>query len=278
MLEHPLNTITVACLQTTAQPNIQANLALIEPMVREARARGADFIALPENVAYMGKGRDKLLANAYTEETHPAIAFFQRMARETGAWILAGSLAIATDHDRLANRSYLFAADGSIAAQYDKIHMFDAVLSEHESYRESENYRGGDRAVIATTPWGKLGLTICYDLRFPHLHRALAKAGARMITIPAAFAYTTGVQHWHVLVRARAIETGCFVIAPGQCGIHEGNRRTYGHSLIVAPSGEILAEAGDTPGMILATLNLTQVDDHRQKLPCLWHDCDFVHP
>ena len=270
------NKLTVACIQTNAQPDLATNLALIEPMIRTASAKGAQFITLPENVGYMGTGRDKLFANSFPEDKHPAIAFFCRMAKETGTWILAGSIAIATEHDRLANRSYLFAADGNIAARYDKIHMFDAVLSEQESYKESANYRGGDRAVVAETPWGKVGMTICYDVRFPHLHRALAKAGARIITIPAAFAYTTGVLHWHVLVRARAIETGCFVIAPAQCGVHEGNRKTYGHSLIVAPSGQILAEASENePGIIVTEIDLSDVEEHRRKLPSLSHDCDF---
>lgn len=269
------NSITVACLQTNTGPEIEPNLEKLEPMIRTARGRGAELIALPENVNLLVSNRERLFARVRCESTSPAIAFFSRMAKETGAWILAGSIAVKTDHERLANRSYMFNPQGKIAAYYDKIHMFDADVGENESYRESRNYRGGDCAVLASTPWGKVGLTICYDVRFPHLYRTLAKAGARIITVPAAFTATTGRLHWHVLLRARAIETGCFIIAPGQCGEHDGGRLTYGHSLIVAPSGEIIAEAGEEPDIILTELDLNQVAAARRMLPSLQHDCAF---
>lgn len=270
--------LIAACIQTNAAPDITTNLQRIEPMIRAARKNGAELIALPENTALMITGRERVFANAAPEQNHPAVAFFTRMASESGAWILAGSIGVATDHDRLANRSFLFDPTGAIAARYDKIHMFDAVLSEQEFYRESENYRHGTSAVVAPVPWGKIGLSICYDVRFPHLYRVLAKAGASIITIPAAFAETTGKMHWHVLTRARAIETGCFVLAPAQCGTHDGGRRTYGHSLIIAPNGEILAEAGNEPGIIMAELDLARVAEARRMLPCLQHDRQFDEP
>ena len=267
-----------ACVQTNTTPDLTANLDAIRPMIRDARARGADFIALPENVSLIGAQRDYLFAQSPHEEDHPAVAFFRTEARKTGAWILAGSIPIATGEDRLANRSLMFNPKGDIVARYDKIHMFDAALSETEVYQESRNYRPGNCAVTADTPWGKIGMTICYDLRFPHLHRSLAKAGASILTIPAAFVATTGRLHWHILVRARAIETGCFVIAPGQCGMHNAQRLSYGHSLIVAPSGEILAEAGEQPGVITAEIDMDEVIEARRKLPNLKHDCEFEMP
>jgi predicted amidohydrolase len=270
--------LVAACIQLNNAPDIAANLERIEPMIRLARERGADFIALPENAALMIAGRTRLFANSPPESEHSAVAFFARMAQSTGAWILAGRIGVATGRDRLANRSFLFDPRGEVAARYDKIHMFDAVLSEKESYRESDHYSGGKSAVVAETPWGKVGLTICYDVRFPQLYRALAKAGANIIAIPAAFTVTTGRLHWHVLTRARAIETGCFVVAPAQCGEHDGRRQTYWHSLIIAPDGVILAEAGTEPGIIVAELDLAKVAEARRMLPCLEHDREFESP
>jgi predicted amidohydrolase len=267
-----------ACVQTNTTPNLEDNLERIRPMIREARDRGADFIALPENVSLIGAQRDTLFAQSPHEKDHPAIDFFRAEARKTGAWILAGSVPVATECDRLANRSLMFNPKGEIVARYDKIHMFDAALSDTEVFRESTNYRPGTCAVTAETPWGKIGMTICYDIRFPQLHRALAKAGASIITIPAAFVATTGRLHWHILARARAIETGCFIIAPGQCGMHNAQRLSYGHSLIVAPNGEILAEAGEHPTVITAEIDLSEVAEARRKLPNLQHDCEFEYP
>lgn len=273
------NKVVVACIQTNAAPEIDTNLQRIDPMIRQARERGAQLIALPENVSLMINGRDRLFARVGSEADHPALHYFSKTAKDIGAWILAGSIAINNGQDRLANRSYLFRPDGSVAATYDKIHMFDACLSETENYRESANYRGGDRAVVADTPWGKIGMTVCYDVRFPHLHRALAKAGASIIAVPAAFAIPTGKLHWHVLLRARAIETGCYVIAPAQCGMHDGGRGTYGHSLIIDPNGQVIAEASaDNPEIIMAELNLDKVNETRRWLPSLQHDCQFARP
>jgi len=272
------NRFIAACVQTQSTPDLATNLEKIRPMIREARDRGADFITLPENACLIGAQRDNMFAQSPREEDHPAVAFFKAEAKKTGAWILAGSVPVATDCDRLANRSLMFNPKGEIVARYDKIHMFDAALSETEVYSESKNYRPGTCAVTAETPWGKIGMTICYDIRFPQLHRALAKAGASIICIPSAFVATTGRLHWHILARARAIETGCFVIAPGQCGMHNAQRLSYGHSLIIAPSGQILAEAGEQPAIITAEIDLTEVSEARRKLPNLQHDCDFEFP
>jgi len=269
----------VACLQICSGANIEENLIKIEPMIREAKAKGADFIALPENTDFKASDCAKLFAAARHENEHIALPFFKRLAEELDLWILAGSLvAMKTEHEKLANRSYMFAPQGNIAATYDKIHMFDADLSASECYRESNSFRGGTKAVTVQTPWGTMGLSICYDLRFPHLFRALAKAGAQVLNIPAAFTVPTGKMHWHTLLRARAIETGCFVIAPGQCGTHDGGRKTYGHSLVVAPTGEIIAEAADDPAIIIAEIDMDRVTAARQMLPSLQHDRAFVGP
>jgi len=272
--------LKAACIQTNTGPEIDANLRAIEPMIRDATRTGVQFIALPENTDALVRGREKLVARAKHENDHPAIPFFKRMAKETGAWILGGSIAIIVDDDkeRFANRSYLYNPQGEIAAWYDKIHMFDADVGANEKYRESANFRPGNRAVIAETPWTKIGLTICYDLRFAYLYRALAQAGAGIITVPASFTVPTGKMHWHVLLRARAIETGAFILAPAQCGTHDSGRITYGHSLIINPLGEILAEAGEVPGMIIADLDMSVIDEARHMLPSLQHDREFTKP
>jgi len=269
--------LQAACIQFCSGPEIADNLAAVEPLIRQAAKDGARLIALPENICMLLRGRDRVIARARTEAEHPGIPFFKKMAIESGSWILGGSLAINLGHEKLANRSYLFSPAGEIAAHYDKIHMFDADLGE-ETYRESSTYRAGNRAVTAETPWGKIGLTICYDMRFPHLYRTLAKAGAAIIAVPAAFTVPTGKLHWHVLLRARAIETGCFLLAPAQCGTNDGGRKTYGHSLIINPLGEILVEAGDEPGIIMAELDMVKVAEARRMLPSLSHDCEFERP
>jgi predicted amidohydrolase len=268
--------VTVAVLQVNAGTEIDANLQAAAALVRQARGRGAELIALPENVAMMVQGRAKVMARVRPEAEHPGVPFFQDLARETGAWLLTGSLAILEADGRVANRVFLVDPAGAIAARYDKIHMFDVDLGGGESYRESATYRPGERAVVAPTPWGGLGLTICYDVRFPHLYRTLAKAGASIIAVPAAFTVPTGRAHWHVLLRARAIETGCYVIAPAQVGTHDEGRRTYGHALIIDPWGEVLADAGEEPGMILAELDMARVAEARGKVPSLQHDRAFT--
>jgi Predicted amidohydrolase len=264
--------LKAACVQVNAGTEILPNLQAAGDLVRRARDAGADFIAMPENVSMIVQGRAKVLERVKPEAEHPGVPFFADLARETGAWLLAGSLGILLDEGRVANRSYLFDGQGRVVATYDKLHMFDVDLKGGESYRESATFRPGDRAVLADTPWGGMGLTICYDVRFAYLYRALAQAGANIITVPAAFTVPTGRAHWHVLLRARAIETGCFVIAPAQTGTHDQGRQTYGHSLIVAPWGEVLADAGEEVGFVVADLDLDRVEEARRMVPALTHD------
>lgn len=267
-----------ACIQTNSGREIAPNLAFIADAVRQARSQGADLVALPENAAMFEPEGNLLHAKAQSEERHQALSALRDLAAETGAWLLAGSLAVKLDDGRIANRSYLIGADGGLAAHYDKIHMFDVDLENGESYRESATFRPGEEAVVAATPWGLLGLTVCYDLRFPNLYRSLAKAGAVMISVPSAFTEVTGRAHWHVLLRARAIETGSFILAPAQCGVHAEGRKTFGRSLIVDPWGEILAEAGEEPGTISAEIDLARVALSRAMIPSLTHDRDFAGP
>ena len=267
---------TVACVQTNAGAEIAPNLTAASALVRQARGEGADFILLPENVAMMELGRKAILAKAEPEATHPALSHFRDLARETGAWLLIGSLTIDLGEAAVANRSFLVDADGEIVARYDKIHMFDVDLENGESYKESKIYRSGGQAVLANTPWGGVGLSICYDLRFPHLYRALAKAGANYLAVPAAFTRTTGKAHWHVLLRSRAIETGAYVFAPAQCGTHAGGRETFGHALIVDPWGKVLADGGEETGFVLAEIDPREVAAARQRIPSLQHDRPFV--
>ncbi len=270
-------TVRVACVQVTSTPDMAANIAAACAFIRDAAAAGAKFVLLPENVTLLAGG-GAIRETAPESRGHPARQAFANVARETGVWLLAGSLAEKAGDGRLANRSLLFDAEGATVAEFDKIHMFDVTLDDGESYRESASYRPGDRAVVAETPWGPLGMTVCYDMRFPSLYRALAQAGAVMLSVPSAFTVPTGRAHWHVLLRARAIETGCFVFAPAQCGSHYGKRRTYGHSLIIDPWGEILAEAGEEPGVIMADIDLGAVEAARAKVPSLSHDRDFAPP
>ncbi len=269
---------TAACVQVNSGPEIAPNLDAAALLVRSARDAGADFIAMPENVSLIIQGREAVLARVRPESDHPALAFFQALAQESGAWLLVGSLGILLEDGRVANRSFVIDSAGAIAARYDKIHMFDVDLSNGESYRESATFRPGSQAVVTATPWGKLGLTICYDVRFGYLFRALAQFGAGIITVPAAFTVPTGRAHWHILLRARAIETGCFIIAPAQCGTHDQGRQTFGHSLIIDPWGEILAEAGAEPGVISARIDMARVAECRAMVPQLRHDRAFSGP
>jgi predicted amidohydrolase len=272
------NTFRVACIQTNSTREVAENVATVSAMIASAAADGANLICTPENVVLIEPKRELRLQKADPEESHAALAAFREAAAKAGAWVLAGSLAVRVDRERIANRSYLIDASGAVVASYDKIHMFDVDLPNGESYRESAGVRPGDRAALADTPWGPIGLTICYDLRFPHLYRALAQAGAMYLAIPSAFTRPTGQAHWHVLQRARAIETGCYVFAPAQCGVHAENRKTYGHSLIVAPWGEVLADGGDEPGFITAEIDPAKVLEARRMVPSLQHDRPFAAP
>ncbi len=265
----------VACVQTNTGADVAANIDHARALIHRARDGGAELIALPETVNIMAPDRATLTANCRFEDEDPALEAFRDMARETGAWILVGSVLVrVAGSEKMANRSLLLDAEGTVRARYDKIHMFDVNLGGAETHRESNHYNAGDTAVLADTPWGGLGMTICYDLRFAYLYRALAQAGAAMLAAPAAFTRISGRAHWHVLQRARAIETGCYVIAPAQCGDHPGKRRTYGHSLIVDPWGGVLADGGEEPGVVLADIDLSKVDEARDKIPALTHDRD----
>ena len=271
----------VACLQINSSRDMDANIAKVHSLVIEAVDKGAQLVATPENTFVMGEPSDDFPRVFYTQENHPGILAAAEIARECQCWLLIGSVAV-TDNNRMMdngktyNRSLLFNPQGNIVTHYDKIHLFDVTLPNGEVYTESSKMLPGQKAVVADTPWAKLGMTICYDLRFPHLYRALAKAGAQILAIPSAFTVPTGEAHWHVLLRARAIENGCFVIAPAQTGTHPGGRKTYGHALIVDPWGKIVAEAGSEEGVIMADLELSQVDQARGKLPSLGHDREFT--
>ena len=255
-----------------------ANIEAAAGLARAARADGADFIAFPECVAMMETGRARVLANAAPEDSHPALAAFRALAAETGAWLLGGSLSVRLAGDRVANRSHLIDATGRVCASYDKIHMFDVDLEGGESYRESATYLPGESAVLAETPWGTLGMTVCYDLRFPQLYRTLAQAGAILLSVPSAFTRPTGAAHWEVLLRARAIENAAYVFAPAQCGEHPHGRTTWGHSLIVDPWGTVLADAGDEPGYVIAEIDPARAAEVRASLPSLTHDRRFDAP
>lgn len=257
-----------------------ANIAAAEGFAREAARAGARLIGFPENVAFMAPDGHGVREAARSEAAHPALAHFRALAKELDVWLLVGSLGIAgaDSTGRVANRSFVIDASGGIVTRYDKIHMFDVELPGGESYRESSTFCPGAQAVMVATPWARLGLSICYDLRFPYLFRALAKAGAEIIAVPAAFTRTTGRAHWHTLLRARAIETGAFVFAPAQCGTHPRGRQTYGHSLIVDPWGEVVADGGETPGVVVADIDLARVEEVRAQIPSLRHDRGFAGP
>ena len=244
-------------------------------MIGEAKSAGADYVLTPEMTNILAAKREQLFSVVVEEEADPSLATLREVARKLGIYVHIGSLAIRISPDRAANRSFLIDPKGDILARYDKIHMFDVDLAGGESYRESRNYRPGELAVLADLPWGRLGLTVCYDLRFPALYRALAEAGATMLAIPSAFTKQTGEAHWHVLMQARAIENGSFVFAAAQGGKHENGRDTYGHSLIVDPWGSIIAEGGTEPGVIMAEINPAEVASARARIPSLQHGRRF---
>jgi len=261
-----------ACIQVNASNDMATNIQAAARLACDARAAGAKLILMPENVSMMEWGRANIIAKAQPEAEHQALAAFRELAAELGVWLHCGSLAVLLENGRIANRTIMLDPRGDIVARYDKIHMFDVDLGGGEAYRESATFEPGAQAVTVGLPWGKLGLSICYDLRFPHLFRGLAKAGADFLAVPAAFTRTTGKAHWHVLLRARAIETGCFVFAPAQCGTHAGGRETFGHALIIAPWGQVLADGGEQPGFIIADINTDEVDEARRMVPSLVHD------
>lgn len=260
-----------ALVQMRSGRDVETNLAEADRLIREAASRGAKYVQTPENTLLMERETSALFEKIAPEEQTAAIPHFLSLAQELGIWLHIGSIAVVTGEGRAANRAFLFSPEGRIAARYDKIHMFDVTLPSGETYRESKVYQPGSVAVLAALPWGELGITTCYDLRFPEQYKALAQAGADFLAVPSAFTKQTGAAHWHVLLRARAIENGCFVLAAAQGGVHDGGRTTFGHSLIVSPWGEILAEADDQPGIVCAEIDPAKVQEARSRIPSLLH-------
>ena len=265
----------VGLVQMCAGRTVDRNIAAATELIRAAARGGAQYVQTPEMTNILELDRDRLLAAVRPEADDPGVTQFRFLARELGIWLHVGSLALVGERGRPVNRSLLISPEGRIDARYDKIHMFDVDLPGGESYRESANYEPGREAVVAALPWGQLGMTICYDLRFPQLHRALAKAGARFLAVPAAFTKPTGLAHWHTLLRARAIENQCYVFAAGQGGCHENGRETFGHSLVISPWGEVLAEADVQPAVTFADVELQRLEDVRRQVPSLRHDRPF---
>jgi predicted amidohydrolase len=264
-----------AMIQMRSGLDPAANLAVALKLIDEAKAAGADYVLTPEMTNILAAKREQLFAKIVAEEQDATLAALRDVARKLAIYIHIGSLAIKASPEKAANRSFLINRRGEVVARYDKIHMFDVDLAGGESYRESNTYRPGELAMIADLPWGRLGLTVCYDLRFPALYRALAEAGASFLAIPSAFTRQTGEAHWHVLQRARAIENGCFVLAAAQGGEHENGRETYGHSLVVDPWGRILAEGGTEPGVVMAQIDPSEVVAARSRIPSLHHGRRF---
>lgn len=275
-------TLPIALIQTRTPASPAAALAHVAPLIREAAAGGAKLILTPEATNFLIKDPAARAAALTAEDQDAVIGGLRDLARELGVWLLIGSAIVRSGQegdDRAANRSLLIDDAGAVVATYDKLHVFDVDLPTGERWRESAAIRPGDGATVADTPWGKLGLTICYDLRFPQLYRALAKAGAVMISVPAAFTVPTGEAHWETLLRARAIETGCWILAPAQAGAHEDGRRTWGRSTVVGPWGEVVAKLDhDEPGVLFATLDFDAVERARTAVPQLTHDRPFAEP
>src|SRR4051795_9391424 len=266
---------TAAMVQMRTSLSPEASFKQAEGLVRQAVAQGADYVQTPEVSNLIQKNRKALFELLAPEEEDVSLKAYRDLARELKIHLHVGSLALRFSDEKAVNRSFLIAPDGNVLASYDKIHMFDIELPDGESYRESANYQPGETAVISDLPWGRVGLTICYDVRFPALYRALAESGAYFMTVPSAFTRKTGEAHWHVLLRARAIETGCFIFAAAQAGLHENKRETYGHSLIIDPWGEILAEGDVEPGIIMAKIDPAKVETARRAIPSLQHGRRF---
>jgi predicted amidohydrolase len=269
-------TFNAAMIQMRSGLDAGANIEAAVRMIGEAKTAGAGYVLTPEMTNILAANREQLFSTIVDEDRDSSLATLREIARKLGIYVHVGSLAIKVSHDRAANRAFLIDPRGEVVARYDKIHMFDVDLADGESYRESRTYRPGELAVLSDLPWGRLGVTICYDLRFPALYRALAEAGAIMLAIPSAFTRQTGeAQHWHVLNRARAIENGCFVFAAAQGGKHASGRETFGHSLIVDPWGRILAEGGAEPGVVMAEIDVGEVAKARARIPSLEHGRRF---
>lgn len=268
--------LKVAAIQLRSGAGIEENLEQAETFIRQAAGEGATLIVTPEVTDQVISNRAEKIDQAFTQDRHPGVAFFSALAKELSIDLIIGSMCIKTSDDKIANRSFHFGPDGEIKALYDKIHLYDVDLPTGESHRESKIFKGGHKAVLTQTQGAKIGLSICYDLRFPHLYRDLAKQGAQILTIPAAFTVPTGQAHWETLLRARAIECGAFVIASAQGGDHEGVRTTYGHSMIIGPWGQVLAHKDDdASGYIIKEINLDDAVKARQAIPALQHDKDY---
>lgn len=265
------NIFKVGLVQMTSNDVIDDNIRIADTLIRQAAAQGADFVLTPEMTTLLDFGTREVMEKIATEQNDMSWRHFAALAKELKIWLLIGSIAIKAG-DKAANRSFLFSPEGKKVVSYDKVHMFDVDLPGEPKYRESNAYRAGDEAVLADLPWGKVGLSICYDLRFPYLYRSLSQEGAQMLTVPAAFTQTTGEAHWHILLRARAIENGAFVFAPAQVGKHTNGRETYGHSLIIDPWGEIIADGGDGIGVTIAEIDIRKVTDARNRIASLTHD------
>ena len=276
MTATPAKPFKVACIQNTATPDLEENIGRLISLIRDAATAGADFITMPEHCTVMAPSTAVLHEHAAPLDEHPTLARLKALAGELGRWMLIGSLPARSPDGRIANCSVLLDDGGRVVASYDKIHMFDVDLPTGERFRESEDFQPGAEARLASTPWGLLGMTVCYDLRFPRLYRALAQGGARFMSIPAAFTKITGDAHWEIMLRARAIENGCFVIAPCQTGHHYAKRYTCGHSMIIDPWGEVLADGGDDVGFVMAEIDPARVDEVRAMIPSLEHDRPFT--
>lgn len=277
-----MSSLSVALIQTRTPASQVAAVAHLEPLVREAAAKGVQLIATPEGSNYLQKDRERRQAILTDQDDDALVRAATGWAKDLGVWILVGSAIVTSGHsgdDRAANRAILIDDKGRITKTYDKVHTYDVDLPTGERWRESAGVRPGSTAALADLPWGLLGLTVCYDLRFPQMFRALAKAGASVIAVPSAFTVPTGQAHWETLLRARAIETGCFILAPAQGGTHEDGRVTWGHSMIVDPWGEVVARLdNDAPGILFAELDLSAVERARRAVPQLTHDRDFLPP
>lgn len=272
-----MTTFTAACVQMRSSRSVAANIAQAEKLIRQAAAAGAVYVQTPEMTNILERSRADLMEKITLEEQDPTLARFRELAAELGIHVHAGSLAILLPDGQVANRGFLIAPDGAVVARYDKIHMFDVDLPNGESWRESATYRPGEASMVAALPWLKMGMAVCYDVRFPAIFRTQARAGATLLTMPAAFTRQTGAAHWHVLQRARAIENGAFVVSAAQGGLHEDGRETYGHSLIIGPWGDVIAELPhDEPGIVLARIDPEEAVKARQRIPAIANERDFA--
>ena len=269
------NIFKAACIQLNSNNDMIRNIEVSINLIDSAINKKADFIFLPENSSMMAWGKKNIVSSAMSEDDHIALKAYKNIARVNSIWLNCGSLTILLNDGSIVNRSYLINSSGEINSHYDKIHMFDVDLGNGQAYFESSTYTPGKHLSVSSSPWGNVGLTICYDLRFPYLYRDIAKLGAKMICVPSAFTLETGTAHWHTLLRARAIETGAFIFAPAQVGDHPGQRQTFGHSLIVDPWGVILADAGVHSDIIFAEIDIEKSDIARNKIPSLSHDRNY---